>query len=98
MASSTWNIDSAHSSAEFKVKHMMISNVKGKFAGIGGKLIYDAADVAAASVQADIPVSTVSTGDAQRDNHLKSTDFFDVEKFPTFVFKSTSVKPLGPGE
>ena len=98
MASSTWNIDSAHSSAEFKVKHMMISNVKGKFAGISGKLTYDAASPASASVEAEIPVSSISTGDEQRDNHLKSADFFDVEKFPAFTFKSTAVKPLGPGE
>lgn len=101
MTSSTatnWTIDPAHSAAEFKVKHMMISNVKGKFASLSGKLVYDAANPAAATVEAEIPVATIATGDVQRDNHLKSPDFFDAEKFPVFTFKSTAVAPAGPGE
>ncbi|HEX7727842.1 MAG TPA: YceI family protein [Terracidiphilus sp.] len=97
-ANTTWKIDPAHSAAEFKVKHMMISNVKGSFSGITGTLAYDPASVAAATVEAEIPVSTLSTGDAQRDAHLKSADFFDAEKFPTFTFKSTGVVSDGAGE
>lgn len=86
-----WNIDPAHSSAEFKVKHMMISNVKGSFAGIKGVLKLNEADPARSSVEAEIPVATLSTGDDQRDAHLKSADFFDAVKFPTLTFKSMNV-------
>ncbi len=96
-ATTTWNIDPAHSAAEFKVKHMMISNVKGSFSGISGVLNEHAADAALSSVEASIPVSTISTGDPQRDAHLKSADFFDAEKFPTLTFKSTRVAPKGEG-
>ena len=90
-ATTTWNIDPAHSAAEFKVKHMMISNVKGSFSGISGVLTEHAADSTLSSVEAAVPVATVSTGDAQRDGHLKSADFFDAEKYPTLNFKSTKV-------
>jgi polyisoprenoid-binding protein YceI len=93
-----WNIDPAHSAAEFKVKHMMISNVKGKFSALSGKLTFDAASPANSTVEAEIPVATIATGDDQRDGHLKSVDFFDAEKYPTFTFKSTGVRTTGPGE
>ncbi len=95
---STWNLDPAHSAAEFKVKHMMISNVKGKFSGMSGALQLDAGDVTRSSVEASIPVATVSTGDAQRDGHLKSADFFHAEGFPAMTFKSTAIKRTGEGE
>ena len=97
-AVTTWNIDPAHSAAEFKVKHMMISNVKGKFSDLSGVLILDEADVTRSSVNASIPVATINTGDAQRDGHLKSADFFDAEKFPALAFTSTAVKRAGDGE
>jgi polyisoprenoid-binding protein YceI len=97
-ATTIWNIDAAHSVAEFKVKHMMISNVRGQFAGISGVLTENPIDHSLSSVEAFIDVSTLNTGDAQRDGHLKSPDFFDVEKFPTFAFKSNSVKRNGDGE
>jgi polyisoprenoid-binding protein YceI len=97
-SATNWKIDPAHSAAEFKVKHMMISNVKGKFTALSGTLTYDSANVSAASVEAEIPVATISTGDEQRDAHLKSADFFDTEKFPVFTFKSTGVVPDGEGE
>lgn len=97
-ASTTWNIDPAHSAAEFKVKHMMISNVKGTFSGLKGTLTLNEADPPQSSVEASVDLSTVNTGDAQRDGHLKSADFFDVEKFPQMTFKSTAVKVTGPGE
>ena len=93
----TWKLDPAHSHAEFKVKHMMISNVKGSFNGLSGTLTEHATDATLSSVEASIDVATVNTGDAQRDAHLKSADFFDVEKYPTMTFKSTSVKPNGDG-
>ncbi len=97
-ATTTWNIDPAHSAAEFKVKHMMISNVKGKFTGLTGKLFLNDADVSKSSIEASIPVATVNTGDDQRDGHLKSADFFDAEKFPNMSFVTTKVVPTGEGE
>jgi polyisoprenoid-binding protein YceI len=97
-ATTTWNIDPAHSAAEFKVKHMMISNVKGSFSGLSGVLTEHATDSTLSSVEASIPVSTVTTGDPQRDGHIKSGDFFDAEKFPTLNFKSTNVVKKGEAE
>src|ERR1019366_9666040 len=93
----SWKLDPTHSAAEFKVKHMMISNVKGTFPKVSGVLTLDEADLTKSSVEASIEVSSIETRDAQRDGHLKSADFFDVEKFPTMTFKSTSVKPTGAG-
>jgi polyisoprenoid-binding protein YceI len=97
-AVTTWNVDPAHSAAEFKVKHMMISNVNGKFSGISGVLKLDEADPTRSSIEATVPVATLNTGDEQRDGHLKGADFFDAEKFPTFSFKSTEVGRTAPGE
>ncbi len=93
-----WKLDPAHSAAEFKVKHMMISNVKGSFSGLSGALQLDASDITRSSVEASIPVASVSTGDAQRDGHLTSADFFDAERFPAMSFQSTAVKRTGAGE
>jgi polyisoprenoid-binding protein YceI len=94
----TWKIDPAHSSAEFKVKHMMISNVKGSFNGINGTLIEDTSDPALSHVDATIDISTISTGDSQRDAHLKSADFFHQEQHPNMTFHSTRVEKKGEGE
>ena len=93
----TWKLDPAHSHAEFKVKHRMISNVKGSFSGLSGTLSENTDDATLSSIEASIDVSTISTGDTQRDTHLKSADFFDAEKFPVMTFKSTQVKPNGDG-
>jgi polyisoprenoid-binding protein YceI len=89
---STWKVDKAHSGAEFKVKHMMISNVKGHFSGIDGVLALNEDDVTKSHVEATIDATSITTREAQRDTHLKSADFFDIEKFPTLAFKSTQVK------
>lgn len=97
-ATTTWKIDPAHSSADFKVKHMMISHVKGSFAGVTGTLTEHATDSSLSSVDASIDLTNLNTGDAQRDGHLKSADFFDVEKFPAMTFKSTTVTKKGDGE
>lgn len=95
---STWNIDPVHSTAEFKVKHMMISNVKGQFGGIKGSLTHDEADPANSRVEASVDAASINTRDPQRDAHLKSADFFDVEKFPALTFKSTRVSRKSDGE
>lgn len=97
-ATTTWNIDPIHSAAEFKVKHMMISNVKGQFTGVSGVLSLDEANVTNSHVEATIDAASINTRDAQRDGHLKSPDFFDVEKFPTLSFKSTRVEKTGDSE
>jgi polyisoprenoid-binding protein YceI len=97
-ATTTWNIDPAHTMAEFKVKHMMIANVKGHFAKVSGVLVRDESDPARDRIEATIEAASVQTRDEQRDAHLKSADFFDVEKFPTLHFKSTGVKVVGGGE
>jgi len=94
----TWNIDPVHSHAQFKVKHMMISNVKGEFAAVTGTLELDSSDITNSRIEASINAATINTRDAQRDAHLKSTDFLDVEKFPALTFKSTRVSKKGDGE
>ena len=95
---STWNLDPVHSVAEFKVKHMMISNVKGQFTGLTGALALDEKDIANSRVEATIDASTINTREAQRDAHLKSADFFDVEQFPTLNFRATDVRRTGDEE
>lgn len=93
-----WKIDPAHSSADFKIKHMMISHVKGSFNGITGTLTEHTSDKSLSSVDATIDIASISTGDPQRDGHLKSADFFESEKYPTMTFKSTKVEPAGEAE
>jgi polyisoprenoid-binding protein YceI len=92
-AVSTWNIDPAHSVVEFKVKHMMISNVKGSFSKVTGTLTLNEADLSQSKVEATIDVASIDTRDAQRDGHLKSADFFDAEQYPTMKFASIKVDP-----
>lgn len=97
-AVTTWNIDPVHSAAEFKVKHMMISNVKGQFTSLKGTLSFDDTDITKSRVQATIDAASINTREPQRDAHLKSADFFDVEKFPTLTFKSTDIRQVGGEE
>jgi len=89
---SKWQIDPAHSEADFTVRHMGISNVHGRLGNLNGALTLDEKDITKSNVNATVDVTTVDTGVAQRDTHLKSPDFFDVAKFPqmTFVSKSLS--------
>jgi polyisoprenoid-binding protein YceI len=97
-STTTWNIDPAHSAAEFKVKHMMIANVKGQFSKVSGALFLDETDLANSRVDATIEAASIHTRDEQRDAHLKSADFFDVEKFPTLHFKSNGISIVKDGE
>ncbi len=94
-ATTTWNIDPVHTTAQFKVKHMMISNVKGEFTAVTGKLELNDADITKSKVEASIDATTINTREVQRDEHLKSADFFDVEKFPVLTFKSTGISKEG---
>jgi polyisoprenoid-binding protein YceI len=97
-SATTWNIDPVHSVAEFKVKHMMISNVKGQFPKVTGTLTLDESQLANSRVEALIEAASIETRDPQRDAHLRSPDFLDVEKFPTLSFKSTSISLVRDGE
>jgi len=94
----TWNIDPAHTAAEFKVRHMMISNVKGQFTAVQGTLVVDEADLANSHVETSIDAASIDTREPQRDAHLKSADFLDVEKFPKLSFKSTHISRVSDGE
>lgn len=92
-----FSVDATHSSANFSVRHMMVSNVKGDFAGVSGKIVWDG-DPTTASVEATIDVSTIDTGVDKRDEHLRSADFFDVAKHPTMTFKSRKAEAAGAGK
>ena len=91
-AQSTWDVDPAHSSIGFKVRHMMVSNVRGLFGDVQGALVYDEADVTRSRVEVTIQAASIDTEVEKRDAHLRSPDFFDVEKFPTLSFRSKTVK------
>jgi len=95
VAASTWNIDPTHSAIHFAVRHMVVSKTRGRFARWSGKLVFDPNKPAASSVEVTIDPAGIDTGDAQRDAHLRSPDFFDVEKFPTASFKSTRIEEAG---
>ena len=95
MSTVVYQIDPAHSAAQFKVRHMMIANVKGEFTKVSGTVTSDPSNPAAVRIQATIDASSISTRDEQRDGHLKSADFFDVEKFPSITFQSKEVVPTG---
>jgi polyisoprenoid-binding protein YceI len=93
-----YKLDPAHSSAQFTVRHMMITNVRGGFSGLQGTAVYDPQDLAASSLDIVIDASTVNTQEPQRDAHLKSADFLDVALYPTITFKSTKIAPAGDDE
>lgn len=89
----TYQIDPQHTGAHFKVRHMMISNVKGEFGQTSGFVEFDPANLASARVEATIDAATISTREPQRDKHLKSRDFLDVGRYPKITFRSTKVVP-----
>ncbi len=95
---STYTIDPAHSVADFKVRHLMVSNVRGEFSGVSGTVEYDEANPGNSKLEAVIDATTIQTRDAQRDAHLKSADFLDVEKYPTIKFVSKKVVKTGDEE
>lgn len=94
----SYDIDPAHSAAAFAVKHMMVSTVRGEFDKVSGTVVLDEKDLKKSRIEATIDATTISTRNEKRDAHLKSPDFFDVEKFPTITFKSSEVKAAGKGK
>ena len=91
---SNWKIDPAHSSVNFQIRHLAVSNVHGAFSKVTGDVVWNEKDPSKSSVVANIDTDTVSTHNEKRDGHLKSPDFFDVANFPTMSFKSTAVKSV----
>ena len=94
---STWNIDQEHSNIGFKVRHLMVSNVKGSFGKVQGIISIDEKDLTRSSAKVTIDTASIDTGVDKRDAHLRSPDFLDVDKFPTMTFVSTKVAKNGKG-
>ena len=92
---STWEIDGTHSSVTFSIRHLAISNVRGEFTKVSGAVALDEKNLKESTVEATIDASSITTNNEKRDGHLKSPDFFDVQKFPTITFKSTSIAKAG---
>jgi polyisoprenoid-binding protein YceI len=94
----TWTIDPAHSSAQFSVRHMMVSTVRGEFTKLSGTVDLDDSDITKSRVEATIDANSIDTRNEARDKHLRSADFFDVANFPTITFKSTRVEKGSDGK
>ena len=87
----TWDIDPVHSDVSFSVRHMMVSKVRGRFGEFSGQIV-TGEDITGSSVQATIDATSIDTNNEQRDNHIRSADFFDVANHPTWTFTSTGVR------
>ena len=96
-AAQTWQIDSAHSRAQFTVRHLMISDIRGDFGAVSGTVDFDGKDITKAKVNATIDVKSITTRVEKRDEHLKSDDFLDVANHPTMTFVSTAITPKSKG-
>ncbi len=94
---STWKIDPAHTQVEFGVRHMMLSTVRGNFSGVEGSITFDPSRTESATAEVRIDASSIDTRNGDRDQHLRSADFFDVETHPELTFRSTSVRRTGDG-
>src|SRR5262245_33135030 len=94
----TWQIDPAHTSVQFSVRHMMVSNVRGEFAKVSGTVDGDQQAAQKAVIAATIDAASIDTREEKRDTHLKSADFLDVAKYPTITFKSKTIEPAGSGQ
>ncbi len=94
-AANTYDLDASHSSAQFAVRHMMVTNVRGEFTRLSGTLTLDEKNLKSSKVEAVIDAKTINTREDKRDEHLRSADFFDVEKHPQITFTSTEFKKAG---
>lgn len=90
----TWDIDAVHSDVSFSVRHMMVSKVRGRFTQVSGEIV-TGEDFTASSVTATVDASSIDTGNQQRDDHIRSADFFDVANHPTWSFRSTGIRAGG---
>jgi polyisoprenoid-binding protein YceI len=90
----TWDIDPVHSNVDFVVRHMMVSKVRGKFRTFSGTIV-TAPNPAESTVTAEIDLNSIDTGQEQRDNHIRSADFFEVDTYPTMTYQSTGLSPDG---
>lgn len=97
-ANSNWQIDPAHSSAQFAVRHLTLSTVRGAFSKLSGTMVFDDKDITKSTVDVTIDVTTVDTREPDRDKDLRSERFFDVAHFPTMTFKSKKVEQVAPGK
>lgn len=97
LAAETWTIDTVHSSATFRIKHLVVATVTGRIAGIKGTVKLNDKDITKSSVEAELDVSTIWTDNKKRDDHLRAPDFFDVKKYPKIKFRSQAVKQVGKG-
>jgi polyisoprenoid-binding protein YceI len=97
-AADTYKIDPVHSLVGFKVKHLGLASVHGRFTKFAGTLVVDPADISKSSVDVTIDTASITTENEMRDNHLRTPDFFDAAKFPAITFKSNSVKQVSPGQ
>src|SRR4029453_221451 len=88
----TWKIDPAHTQVEFAVKHMMITTGKGRFSDVTGEIVLDETNFPNSKVTIEVNVASIDTREEQRDTHLRSADFFDVEKYPKLTFRSTNIE------
>src|ERR1039458_9547290 len=95
-ATTQWQIDPAHSAAYFSVRHLMISNVRGEFSKLSGSVLLDPADLTRSTVEVSLETASVSTREPQRDEHLRSADFFDVANYPAMTFRSKQIAAAGP--
>ena len=96
--SSSWQIDPQHSSAQFSVRHMAISTVRGAFSKVTGTIALDDKDIAKSTVDVTIDVNTIDTREPDRDNDLRSDKFFDVAHYPSITFKSKKIEQIAPGK
>jgi polyisoprenoid-binding protein YceI len=95
---STWNIDATHSGISFSIRHMVFSKVRGRFAAYTGTIHLEDGDLSRSSIEVSIDAASIDTGTPQRDTHLRSADFFDVERFPELRFRSQRVEDVGAGK
>lgn len=98
LAGTSWSIDSAHTQVEFAVKHMMLAKVRGRFAEFEGSVAFETDDIASAAIEVRIAAASIDTRVAQRDEHLRSADFFDVAQYPELRFVSRRIEARGDAE